>query len=355
MSSAIVATMTGKTTPRAATALHKYARLESPGLWREAQGAQRREVIVAFREATLVLSDPKSESALSHWSLPAVTRLNKGALPALYAADAEGGETLELDDPDMIAALETVRDALEAKRPRPGRLRGFVLGAGTSIILALGVFWLPDALIRHTASVLPAATRQAIGQFALADVQRLTGSPCTTPLGTYALTDLADRLFGQHQARILVMREGVSTSAHLPGGVILVGRALIEDQDGPEVLAGMAIMERLRAEMSDPILPVLRHAGLTATFRLLTTGVLPASSVEGYGEALLTTAAGPVPDDLALPRFRAAGVPTSPYARLIDPEGSATQGLRANDPMAGLVPQPLMNDSDWVGLQGICS
>lgn len=345
--------MTGKT-PRAATALHKYARLESPGLWREAPGAQRREVIVAFREATLVLSDPKSESALSHWSLPAVTRMNKGSLPAIYAADPEGAETLELDDPDMIAALETVRDALESKRPRPGRLRGFALGAGTSIILALGVFWMPDAVYRHTALVLPAATRQAIGQYALADVQRLTGSPCASPLGTYALTDLADRLFGQHQARILVMRDAVTTATHLPGGVILVGRKVIEEEDGPEVLAGLAIVERLRAEMNDPILPVLRYAGLTATFRLLTSGLLPAGSVEGYGKALLTDTPPAVPDDFVIQRFRSAGVPTGPYARTIDPTGNATTNLIANDPMAGLVPQALMNDSDWVGLQGIC-
>jgi hypothetical protein len=66
------------------TALKKYQRLESPGLWRDTPEAQRREVVVAFREASLVLSDPRTELALSHWSLPAVERLNPGTLPALY-------------------------------------------------------------------------------------------------------------------------------------------------------------------------------------------------------------------------------------------------------------------------------
>ena len=77
------------------TALKKYQRLESPGLWRDTPEAQRREVVVAFREATLVLSDPRTELALSHWSLPAILRLNAGSLPALYAPGPDGDETLE--------------------------------------------------------------------------------------------------------------------------------------------------------------------------------------------------------------------------------------------------------------------
>ena len=63
------------------TALKKYQRLESPGLWRDTPEAQRREVVVAFREATLVLSDPRTERALTHWSLPAVERREPRRLP----------------------------------------------------------------------------------------------------------------------------------------------------------------------------------------------------------------------------------------------------------------------------------
>jgi hypothetical protein len=346
--------MTGKT-PRAATALKRYARLESPGLWRETPTAQRREVIVAFREATLVLSDPKSEFALSHWSLPAVTRMNAGELPALYTPGDDATETLEISDSDMIAALETVRSAVDGQRPKPGRLRGMMLGTTTTLIVLAAVFWLPDALIKHTAAVLPAATRQAIGRAALADVQRLTGSPCATPLGTFALTELADKLFGPHRAEILVVRDAVAQSAHLPGGVILIGRRMVEEADGPEVLAGLALMERLEAETQDPILPVLRHAGLTATFRLLTTGTLPESALEGYGEAVLQAPSIQLPDAQALSAFRDAGVPSTPYAYAIDPTGEKTITLIEGDPLRGLAPVPLIPDGDWVSLQGICS
>lgn len=337
------------------TALKKYSRLESSGLWRDSPLAQRREVVVAFREATLVLSDPKSETALSHWSLPAIERVNPGELPAVFAPGAEAIETLELDDRDMIAALETVRNAIAGQRPKPGRLRGGLLGSGTVLVLALGIFWLPDALYRHTASVLPAATRAAIGQAALADVQRLTGSPCASPLGTFALTTLGDKLFGPHRAQILILRDGLTGAAHLPGGIILIGRSVVEDEGGPEVLAGLALMERLQADIRDPILPVLDHAGLTATFRLLTSGTLPDSAVAGYGEGLLQDPGVAVPDDVALARFAAAGLSSAPYAYAIDPSGETTIGLIEADPLAGLIPEPLMADGDWVSLQDICA
>src|SRR3989338_8786952 len=121
------------------TALRKYERLESPGLWRATPQDQRREVIVGLRDATIVLADPKTEMALSQWSLPALLRLNPGQMPALYGTGDDLTETLEVDDRDMIAALDTVRLALERRRPRPGRLRGWTLGSAAVTILAGGV------------------------------------------------------------------------------------------------------------------------------------------------------------------------------------------------------------------------
>ena len=46
------------------TALSKYQRLESAGLWRQDADAQRRDVVVNLGDASLVLSDPRSEMPL---------------------------------------------------------------------------------------------------------------------------------------------------------------------------------------------------------------------------------------------------------------------------------------------------
>ena len=118
------------------TALKKYLKLESPGLWRDAPQDQRRNVVVGFGTASLILSDPKTDLALSHWSLPAITRQNPGVLPAIYSTGPDATETLELDDQDMIDALETVQSALATRQPRPGRLRGTIVALLTLTLVA---------------------------------------------------------------------------------------------------------------------------------------------------------------------------------------------------------------------------
>ncbi|PZQ95969.1 MAG: hypothetical protein DI533_17680 [Cereibacter sphaeroides] len=337
------------------TALKKYQKLESPGLWRDRPEAQRREVVVAFGDASLVLSDPRTGSALSHWSLPAISRLNPGALPAIYAPDTETeAETLEIEDATMIGAIETVRGAIAGARSRPGRLRGLVLGSGAIVIGLLAIFWLPQALITQTAALVPESKRAEIGRMALADVTRVTGMPCATPLGLRAEGKLAERVLGPGKGQILLMRDGVHPAAHLPGGFILLSRELVEVQDGPQVAAGFALAEYLRSQNADPLVPILRHAGLIATLRLLTTGTLPAGSVAGYGEKLLATPPEPLSDSDVLIAFTGAMLASSPYAYALDPSGETTLGLIEADPFRAETAPPILPDGDWISLQAIC-
>ncbi len=334
------------------TALKKFQRLESYGLWRETPQDQRREVLVRFGAATLILSDPKSDAVLSHWSLPAIERINPGRTPPVFAPGALSDESLELEDPEMIAALDTVRAAIRAATASPGRLRALVVTALTFAVLAVSVWWVPKALVVHTASVVPAALRAEIGQDVLDDLARLTGAPCDDQLGLGALAALSERVFGPVDTPILyVMPEGVTAPLHLPGDVIVLPRALIETESGPEALAGAALVEALRAERLDPIIPILYHAGLAATFQLLTTAKLPAKALQGYGEARLT--ADPTLLDTAtlVAAFQAAQIPATPYALAVRPENAA---LASADPYKGLAPSSLIPDDAWVALQGIC-
>lgn len=338
------------------TALTKYQKLESPGLWREAEHAQRREVIVSLGDTSLVLSDPRQEVALAHWSLPAVQRLNPGEMPALFSPDPDAGEALELDDADMISALETVNAALFAARPHPGRLRNLMLGAAALGVVGVSVFWLPDALIRHTASVLPAATRGEIGSIVLEDLTRVTGQPCASRRGQVALNRLDDKLFGAgNSTSLLVVREGVATALHLPGRQIVLSETLLAEQDGPDLIAGFALANRVALEQDDPMIGLLNFVGLRATFQLLTTGVLPDGAVTGYTATLLArVSASPAPAVL-LPRFEAAGVASTPYANMLDPGGSSLRALVEEDPFSNVIPAALLTDEDWLSLQDICT
>ena len=324
-------------------------------MWRETPQDQRREVLVRFGDATLVLSDPKSGAAVSHWSLPAIERINKGQEPPVFAPGADALESLELDDPEMIAALGTVRQAVQAAVAKPGRLRGVLLAGTAAAVVLAALFWLPGALVSHTAKVVPPAQRADIGQRALDDLIRVTGAPCNDRLGLQALAALSERVFGPVDTPILyVLPEGVEQPLHLPGDVIILPRKLIEQANGPEAAAGAALVERLRMKAEDPIVPLLEYAGLRATFELLTTASLPDTALSGYGEAMLRAAPLALSDAALLAAFESAQIPATPYALAVDPEGKTTAGLAANDPYKGLAPSPLIPDESWVALQGIC-
>lgn len=338
------------------TAVTKYRKLEARGLWRELPEGQRREVVVNLGDQTLILTDPRSDTALSHWSLPAVMRANPGEMPALYLPGEDASETLEIDDTDMIAALETVHAAIVRAQPRPGRLRGVMLGSALVAIAAVFFFWLPDALVRHTASVLPPATRAEIGRLELADITRIAGAPCKAAPGLAALDRLAQRLFGPKDTpQLVVLREGVTGAVALPGNQIVLPEALLVVPDGPEIAAGHLLAARLRAEAGDPVLELLRYAGSVATLRLLTTGALPQGALTGHAETLLQASPAPVPDEALLAAFSAAQVASSPYAYALDQTGETTLGLIEADPMAGTTPRPILPDADWVSLQDICT
>ncbi len=359
------------------TALDRYQRLESTGLWQpppesaapltgEAPSPhgqtgtpgkpQRREVIVSFGKATLVLSD-KGGRALTHWSLAAIDRLNPGLAPALFSPDGGSSETLEIDDPDMIDAIEKVRAAIRRRHPHPGRLRRMLLWGALAVVLALAVFWLPDALIRKTASIVPPAKRAEIGQALLDDIARIAGTPCTSPFGNSALAALSRRLAlpGEPLPRIVVVPDGVATSAHLPGGIILLNRALIEEHETPDVPAGFVIAEQLRMQARDPLLELLDTVGLRPTLRLLTTGDLDDATLAGYVESLLTRPQAPVAPLRLLDRFARLGVRITPYAFALDITGETTLGLIEADPFRSRPPDvPVLDDDTWVSLQGIC-
>lgn len=337
------------------TALSKYRRLESTGLWRDDPKDQRREVIVRLGDATLVLSDPRTEVALSHWSLPAIARISPPNATAIYAPALDSRETLEMTDPEMIAALETVRAALAASEPRPGRLRGALIAGVTAALIGVGILWVPQALISHTASVLPPAKQAEIGQQALDDVMRVSGTPCTGQAGLAALAGLAERLFGPKDTPIIyVFRNGIGTGAHLPGQLILASNRLLAEAKGPEAFAGAVLAEAERAAQADPMVNTLEKAGLVASFRLLTSGELPQDSLAGYGETLLASVPVDLPQDRLLNRLSGAGVPVAPYALAVLPDGPAREALIAADPLTGSSVAPLMSDGDWLSLQAIC-
>lgn len=339
------------------TALTQYQRLEAPGLWRARPEVQRVNVIVSLGDATLTLTD-MADTALAHWSLATVRRLNPGETPALYAPSRNPAEPelLEIAEPEMIDAIETVRRAIDRTRPVRGGLRTLATLALLLGAVALLAIWGPGALVRQTVSILPQETRTAVGARLLDRVQRVTGSPCADPAGQAALDRLRARVLGPdtpgHSA---VVTAGIATARHLPGGVTLINRTKVEAADSPAVAAGFLLAEAERAAETDPMVALLTEAGPLATVQLLTRGTLSDAVLDAHAEHLLLTEPAPLAPEPLLARFAAAGVPTTPYAFALDPTGETTLALIEADPVAATDATPLLEDADWLSLQGICT
>ncbi|WP_039017988.1 hypothetical protein [Halocynthiibacter namhaensis] len=343
------------------TALKEYERLEATGLWRETPQAQLREVIVSFGSSTLSLNS-KSDTALSHWSLAAIRRLNKGTMPAIFAPDDDGSETIEIDDEDMVAAIEKVLSAIRKRKSRPGRLRKTMVITSILAAAALATFWLPQALRYQATRVLPAVTRAQIGKNLLEEIQHLAGSTCESHNGVRSLEKLRIRLALPGPAshsdpalrHVAVLRSGLNTSLNLPGGIILLNRSLVEDFEDPDVTAGYIIAEDLRRSKRDPIAAMLDHLGMSASLRLLTTGKINARDLRSWAEFIVTQPR-PMPSNAALLQaFSDTGVRATPYAWALDPTGETTLPLIEADPWPDQNPRLVLSDDNWVRLQTIC-
>ena len=332
------------------TALSKYQRLEALGLWRASEQDQRRDVVVSIGDATLVISDT-ADRAITHWSLAAVERSNAGQDPAIFHPQGDANETLELpaDEAEMIAAIDTLRMSVQKGRPRKGRLRFYGLGVFGLTLAALTVFWVPDALVTQAGKVVPAVSRVEIGTDVLRRIERVAGTPCKGPQAQAAVKQLVAKTGARD---LIIVREGVRDSLMVPGGTVVINRALIEDYEDPYVAAGFVLAEQVRAQTEDPLHALLSRSGVLASLTLLTTGRLPDTTLDAYAETVLQQDRAAVDTQALLAAFDAADIRSTPYAYALDVSGESTLPLIEGDPSRDSA--PLLSDADWLRLQSIC-
>lgn len=337
------------------TALKEYDRLESTGIWRESADAQRRDVVVSFGDASLIIKD-KTDTALAHWSLPAIHRENPGKRPALFKPALDADEELELDENEMIDAIEKIRRMVQRRRPRSGRLRLLVSGGIIAALVAMGVFWLPQALVRNTVAVLPESTRLAIGTTLLGHMTRLTGETCRATLGATALARLKTRAVqSKLRTAYIVPDLGARDTLVLPGRLLMLDATLVEDHDSPDVAAGYMLKALTDRRAQDPMTPLLEAAGTKSTFRLLTTGHIDDDALRRYAETLIASPEPALAPDTLLAQFDVARVSATPFAYAVDVTGEATINLIEADPYRSADAPRLLSDGDWISLQSICT
>ena len=332
------------------TVLAKYQRLEAEGIWRPNQKSQRIDVIVSIGKATITISTANG-LALAHWSLPAIQRLNPDETPALYRPGEDSEEVLELLDDEMVTAVEKVLRAIERGQKHPGRLRALITIGIAMLVIGVAIWWLPNAIIRHTASLVPEAARSSIGATLLREMDRVTGAPCDAPAGERALRRLEERLFPDQATKLVVLPSALTETGHLPGGAIMISHKLVEDYETPEVLAGFLLEEDVRRKQKDPLARLLNGAGLRAALTLLSQGRLPEDTLKRMAEWVVARVPEKVPDDALIARMKVANVPSKPYAFARDIAGEGTRDLIEASVESEA---PILEDGDWIALQRIC-
>ncbi|MEM7644597.1 MAG: hypothetical protein AAF366_19045 [Pseudomonadota bacterium] len=325
------------------TAIDGLDRLEAPALWRPEAGGQRQDVYVSMGEAELVIQD-KAGTALTHWSLPALIRLNPAKQPAIYAPSDGSDEELEIEEIEMIAALDRVTDAVEKGRRRPGRLRRVSTGLVIGLAAGFALMWTPGALRDLAVNVMSLPAQAEVGDRMLAEITKLTGPTCATPIGTEALETLKTRLLPLRQARFVVLRDLPHPVLALPGGLYAISDELLVTQDDPELVAGHVLAASLVAGPDGPLRTLLADLSLLDLIRLMASGHVSEAALTDHSETRLLSEP-PAPDAATLrPGFAAARLGWDAYA--------AAQDLHI-PPDAPPMP-PAMDDTTWQALREIC-
>lgn len=329
------------------TALDKFERLESLGLWKETQASQKKEVIVSFGKTSLVLSNNK-DTPLTHWALGAIEIIAVIGERVIYGPDKNGFETLEISDPTMNRAIAKVRKAIRKPRLQRGRIRLLTTALIALCLSLLAVFWLPTALADYTTAAVSDAKARELGAKLMPYINQYAGLPCRTTATNPVIRKLENRLIGTNGNTLFIADLGARYSTHLPGGIILTNRVLVEDFPGVETLAGFVLMERALQESNPALHALFIEAGTIATLSFLVTGNI-SDKVLGHFAKNQMTRPLVLPDPKTLlALFKTADISSTPFAKALD-----NQTLQNSDPVKGPY-EPILTDPQWLALQSIC-
>ena len=201
---------------------------------------------------------------------------------------------------------------------------------------------------------MPPSLRGEIGQRLLRELVPYTGKACTGRSGTAALAALRQRLLGTQPWSLVVIPDGPALSAHLPGRIILLRRDAIEDQSGPDLVAGLVLAEAARAREDDPMQDLMEDAGLRATFTLLTRGEISDDDLRAYAETFLLKPPAELPENVLVNVFEDARVSFAPFAKASASPDGETKTPEDSAAYPNGTSDPVMTDAAWLRLRGIC-
>ena len=173
------------------------------------------------------------DTPLTHWSLGTVEIRETDDERMIYAPDKIGFETLEISDPTMNRAIAKVRKAIRKPKSHRGRIRLLSTLLITLCFCLLAVFWFPSALSDYTTRIVSDAKAREIGARLMPHINQYAGQPCQASGTDFVIRKLEDRLTDTSHNTLFIADMRTQYSTHLPGGIILANRNLVEGFSGP--------------------------------------------------------------------------------------------------------------------------
>ncbi len=326
--------------------------LECTGRWHQSANDPGRDVIVRIDDLILTLIG-KDDRAIVTWTCDAIRRINPDggpAAPAIYSPDSEGQETISITDETMISVLDNIISNFAGPEIKPGvTLRGFllILGLGAVIVAIIALF--SDNLASQLAGLVPAKERRVVGERVLSSFLDNRGRECASAGQPGPLGRLGERLFPDGEFELYVVEGESVRSLIIPGSILILGSSLLEEFDGPELVAGQALAEAVAARSSDPFGVFLKSAGLIAAANLVLGNGAHDEVVDEFARWVPVTGPSQLDEAELLAEFERAGFSSAPYASSLGSNGA----LANQDPYPERY-EPLMSDEEWLRLRDVC-
>ncbi len=354
--------------------------LTYPGHFSDGRSAARRGVRVRLAETALVLScdDGTAVATWPYGELKLVDELRRGR-PVRLTSALDPDARLSVADDEFRAPLFAAVPDLRRRGPLGPIpwLRGAVWGVGIAALVAALVVALPR-LAGPVAALVPVEWEAALGE-QVADRLLANVNVCTSAAGTEALQRLVDRLAAARDApysfSVRVADVDKVNAFAAPGGYVVMFRGLLGFAESPDEVAGVLAHEMAHVVERHATEAIIRSAGLSLLFEVLTGG---ASGLAGLGaeagELLLTLSysrrAEAEADAVAVAMLEAAGIRGAGLGSFLArldrrgrdlPEGLAflsshpPSRARAEAVSAATgAGRPAMPAADWRALKSIC-
>ena len=295
---------------------------------------------------------------------------------------------LTVDDPDLMARIETLCPDLMKRDMPDGSMRKILTRIGMAVgAVALMIFVILPAMSNTLAYVIPIKREVAYGKVVVRQMERFFGGStagdlvCSSPDGDAALAKMIARLTDttptDYELNVAVMRHEMVNAFAAPGGQVVLVEGLIKQAKSPDEVAAVLGHEIGHVEARDATRGALRAAGsaglLSMVFGDFAGGTAAVVIAEYTLNASYTREAEAEADTYARSMLNAANVSTAgmsdffgslgdlesqmpdlPIYLSSHPDTDDRAQRAAEFAQTQGVTTPILDELEWAALQAIC-